>query len=71
MTNIKLCGLCKSLLDNPTDPVRSRDCGGDCLLCMADCGDPDAIRSLREAGIELTKQQQEDWDDYVEFSKLI
>lgn len=34
------CGICSRSLDNPDDPL-SRDCGGDCLMCMAECGDPD------------------------------
>ncbi|MES2298851.1 MAG: hypothetical protein V4582_17535 [Pseudomonadota bacterium] len=37
----KQCKICGRELDNPADPF-SRDCDGDCLQCMADCGDPDA-----------------------------
>lgn len=29
------CHVCKRLLDDPADPVRSKDCGGDCCECMA------------------------------------
>jgi hypothetical protein len=36
----KQCKICGRELDNLADPV-SADCGGDCLQCMADCGDPD------------------------------
>lgn len=39
------CHICKRELDNPKDPV-SDDCGGDCVLCMADAGDPDCIKRL-------------------------
>lgn len=31
-----------------TDDPRSLDCGGDCLQCMADAGDPDAERAIAE-----------------------
>ena len=31
-------------------PVRKRNCGGTCLECMADAGDPDCIRALRDSG---------------------
>lgn len=34
------CRICRRQLDNPDDPL-SRDCGGDCLLCMAEAGDPE------------------------------
>lgn len=46
------CAICKRLLGNPEDPA-SVNCGGDCLQCMADCGDPDciaAIEALKIAG---------------------
>jgi hypothetical protein len=42
-----LCLICKRLLNNPNDPL-SMDCGGDCLQCMADAGDPDCIRHVEE-----------------------
>jgi hypothetical protein len=40
------CSICKCELDRP-DNIGSRDCGGDCLTCMARCGDPHAIKELR------------------------
>jgi hypothetical protein len=46
------CAICGRLLQNPEDPA-SVSCGGDCLHCMADCGDPEcmtAIEALRSAG---------------------
>lgn len=46
--DIALCSICGRRLNNPHDP-RSADCGGDCLQCMADAGDPDCIRLLAEA----------------------
>jgi hypothetical protein len=39
------CDTCGRLLDVPSDP-RSTNCGGDCLQCMADAGDPDCIKSI-------------------------
>lgn len=36
------CGMCKRRLDVESDPL-SMDCGGYCLLCMAEADDPDAI----------------------------
>lgn len=39
------CLTCKRHLDNPIDPF-SRDCGGDCLVCMAQAGDPECIKSI-------------------------
>lgn len=41
------CNICGRPLDNPDDPT-TRDCGGDCLRCMADTGDPDCIRQLHK-----------------------
>jgi hypothetical protein len=46
------CAICRRALGDPDDPL-SVDCGGDCLQCMADCGDPDcvaAIDALKSAG---------------------
>lgn len=41
----KACGICRQPLS--TDPTSSaRDCGGDCLRCMAEAGDPDAIAGM-------------------------
>lgn len=39
------CRICGRALDNPADPL-STDCGGDCLKCMADCGDPDCVEAV-------------------------
>lgn len=39
------CLICKRVLNNPADPL-SVDCGGDCLKCMADCDDPDAVAAI-------------------------
>lgn len=47
---VTYCNICKRMLDDPLEPVLSRDCGGDCLQCMALIGDdPDCQRSLVEA----------------------
>lgn len=42
---VPLCGICKNPLD--VSPER-RDCGGDCLMCMAEAGDPDCIRTIQQ-----------------------
>ena len=44
-TNIQYCATCHRALDTPDDPL-SRNCGGDCLQCMADAGDPDCIHAV-------------------------
>lgn len=38
------CGICGRTLNDGTP--ESLDCGGDCLRCMADAGDPDAQAAL-------------------------
>lgn len=49
----KACNICKRMLDNPADPC-SKDCGGDCLLCMIEIGeDPDCIEVMAQ---ELAKR---------------
>ena len=46
------CQYCKRLLDDPKDPT-TRDCGGDCLRCMAQIGeDPDCIIEILNIRIE-------------------
>lgn len=40
------CNICKVQLDQP-GKVETTACGGDCLGCMAEAGDPDAARTLR------------------------
>lgn len=41
MVNNLLCLTCRRMLDNPADRS-SKNCGGDCLRCMAEFGDEDA-----------------------------
>lgn len=50
------CLICDRRLNSAPE---YRDLGGDCLTCMAECGDPDAIIQLRE----LEKQKQQASDD--------
>ena len=57
------CLICGRKLDDPDEPINSRDCGGDCLQCMADCGDPDCLQALVENSIELTSMQEAYWID--------
>jgi len=40
-----ICPSCWRFLGNPADPL-SQDCGGHCLQCMADAGDPDAVDAV-------------------------
>jgi hypothetical protein len=44
------CSICGAKTIEPTDLdlVPWWDCGGDCTVCMAHAGDPDAIRGLRK-----------------------
>lgn len=44
MSNCSICGV---QLDQP-GRVETSDCGGDCLGCMAEAGDPDAGRALHK-----------------------
>lgn len=47
----KHCNICKCELDLE-GVVESKDCGGDCCLCMAKAGDPDCIREVVKANAE-------------------
>jgi hypothetical protein len=40
------CHICGRELNNQSDPL-SVDCGGDCLQCMADAGDPDCVVAVQ------------------------
>lgn len=49
---IPCCKICGVELNQP-GKVQTKDCGGDCLLCMANVGcDPDCISELIETGNE-------------------
>lgn len=52
-TGVSTCGICGVAL-TPGESLR-KDCGGDCLLCMADAGDPSCI----ETAYRLLKSRQE------------
>ena len=56
------CKICKRELDNPDDPT-TKDCGGDCLKCMAEIGeDPDcvtAMEKISDAGPNLVLDGEE------------
>lgn len=39
------CETCDKLLNQPDDPL-SKDCGGDCLRCMAEAGDPECVATM-------------------------
>lgn len=53
----KYCIICACLLDDPTVP-ESKDCGGDCLKCMADAFDPDCMLAMVELGHEEYKEHE-------------
>jgi len=38
------CGICKREMN--TADLSTTNCGGDCRLCMAECGDPDEIANI-------------------------
>jgi len=42
------CAICGRLLGDPRDPVRSLNCGGDCLRCVAEAGDPECLAAMRQ-----------------------
>lgn len=42
---VNACNICRRALNRDGDPL-SRDCGGDCLACMAEAGDPECIASV-------------------------
>lgn len=44
----RFCATCKCKLDDPKRPFYSEDCGGDCLLCMAEAGDPECEKAVLE-----------------------
>ena len=39
------CAICQRELSVADDPF-SVDCGGDCLLCMAEAGDPECMQAV-------------------------
>jgi hypothetical protein len=41
------CLICRKIMDVPDD-LLSTNCGGDCVECMADAGDPDCQRTVNE-----------------------
>jgi len=45
--NPSYCNICGCILDNPLRP-ESENCGGDCLRCMAESGDPDCIKAMHK-----------------------
>lgn len=41
------CHICGTVMDQPGKP-ETRNCGGDCLRCLAECYDPDCMAVMRE-----------------------
>jgi hypothetical protein len=58
------CHICKRELDQPGDPT-TKDCGGDCVQCMARYGDdPDCRKSMFEiTGDPQWADEDEDEDE--------
>lgn len=53
------CNICRVLLNQEGKP-ETRDCGGDCLRCVADCGDLDCAREMVAHGFEQYRSMLED-----------
>ena len=51
------CGICGQELNVPLKP-ETLDCGGDCLKCMADNGDPECIETLSRFHAPETRADQ-------------
>jgi hypothetical protein len=67
------CNICKS----PFDDTLHLDCGGDCLLCMAEAGDPDcalqAIKYLKTAlaaSLAHNKALADQFESYVDGGRV-
>lgn len=50
------CRICNRVLDQPNDPSTD-NCGGDCVKCMADSGDPDCIKAMEK----LSGSDKHEW----------
>lgn len=61
------CAICGVELDNPNDPT-TENCGGDCLYCMYEAGDPDATMSYIKI---LENQKSKFKKDFIAQSELI
>jgi len=48
---ISRCRICGQELNIPFKP-ETLDCGGDCLKCMADSGDPECVETLRQTLVD-------------------
>jgi hypothetical protein len=56
------CTLCETPLDQPGRHW-TRSCGGDCLACMADAGDPDCVAEIAAAGVgEVPADAWAEWE---------
>lgn len=49
---MRICNICKRPLDTSPELL---DCGGDCLECVADCGDPDAQLAMQQIRLERSR----------------
>jgi hypothetical protein len=46
-----VCNVCHRMLDSPYADRGTRDCGGTCLRCMAEVGDPDCQAAMNALGL--------------------
>jgi hypothetical protein len=60
------CNICKQILNQPGKPWL-RDCGGDCLKCMALIAhDPDCLRALKAMQPPaMTQAEMDEVDDLL------
>jgi hypothetical protein len=54
---METCRTCKQELDQKDKPS-TKNCGGDCLRCMALFGDPDAIKEMHRI-----EPDSPDWEE--------
>jgi hypothetical protein len=57
---MKTCYICKRELGTAPD---TQDCGGDCLRCLAEVGDPDALEVMRQYEPGNAKWAKPDGDE--------
>lgn len=53
-----ICHICKVPLNQP-DKTSTRDCGGDCLRCMAECGDTECMAVMAKLEPDNPKWKQD------------
>ena len=54
------CHICRRPMDQP-GAGDTENCGGDCLRCMAEAGDPDCVKAMRELEPTNEKWASKNW----------